>query len=66
MIASSCAIASRRILDLAIAIWADESGATTLEYCAAGGVLSGLTFWAFEVLKEAQSAALDRVLSQVS
>lgn len=43
----------------------DESGSATLEYCAAGGALSGMIFWAFEVLRETQKAALERALETV-
>ena len=43
----------------------DESGSATLEYCAAGGALSGMIFWAFEVLRETQKAALERALATV-
>lgn len=65
MNAPLAAAAFRHIIDVLVELWNDESGATTLEYCAAGGVLSGITFFAFEHLKAEQTAALERVLEQI-
>lgn len=43
----------------------DESGSATLEYSAAGGVMTGLIFFAFHELRTAQSEGLARALSNI-
>lgn len=53
------------VLSAIVAFLKDESGTATMEYCAAGGVLSGMIFWAFQVLRDTQTAALERALENL-
>ena len=46
-----------------ISLWRDESGLTTVEYCTAGGVLSGAILLGAHALRAAQEAAVARMIA---
>jgi len=46
-----------------IGLWRDEAGLTTVEYCTAGGVLSGAIMIGAHALKTAQETAVARMIA---
>ena len=52
-----------RLNEAWIALWRDERGLTAVEYCTAGGVLSGLIVWGAHAMRAAQDAAIQRMIA---